>query len=64
MTTKAPETEIVRSWKVACDGGVGALGHPRVWLTIPHETGFVECNYCDKLFVHEDKCEKVLGAKS
>jgi len=26
------------------------LGHPRVWLTIPADTGFVECGYCDKRF--------------
>jgi uncharacterized Zn-finger protein len=52
MTTNAPETEIVSTWKVSCDGAEGALGHPRVWLVIPHDTGFVECGYCDKKFVH------------
>ena len=51
MTVKAPETQIVTHWKVACDGGEGALGHPRVWLTIPEDTGFVECGYCDRRFV-------------
>ncbi|PKP73813.1 MAG: zinc-finger domain-containing protein [Alphaproteobacteria bacterium HGW-Alphaproteobacteria-6] len=51
MPIPAPETEVVTRWKVACDGGEGALGHPRVWLTIPHEAGFVECGYCDKRFV-------------
>ena len=51
MTLRAPETQTVTSWKVACDGGVGGLGHPRVWLSIPHDTGFVECGYCDKRFV-------------
>lgn len=59
MTTQVPETEIVTEWKIACDGGVGALGHPRVWLTIPHETGFVECGYCDKRFVHRDFADRV-----
>lgn len=49
----APETEIVSGWRVACDGGEGALGHPRVWLSVDRETGFVECGYCDKRFVHE-----------
>lgn len=53
MTTQAPETEIVSQWRVACDGGEGALGHPRVWLQIDHDTGEVECGYCDKKFVHE-----------
>jgi uncharacterized Zn-finger protein len=51
MTIEAPETQVVTSWKVACDGGEGALGHPRVWLSIPHDTGFVECGYCDKRYV-------------
>jgi uncharacterized Zn-finger protein len=49
MTINPPETEVVSTWKVACDGGVG--GHPRVWLTIPEGTGFVECGYCDKRYV-------------
>jgi len=50
MTRAAPETQIVTRWKVACDGGEDGLGHPRVWLTIPDATGFVECGYCDKRF--------------
>ena len=50
MTIQAPETQIVTRWKVACDGGEAALGHPRVWLSIPAATGFVECGYCDKRF--------------
>jgi len=48
-----PETEIVSQWRVCCDGGEGALGHPRVWLSVDRDTGFVECGYCDKRFVHE-----------
>ena len=51
MAVDAPETQVVTTWKVACDGGEGALGHPRVWLTIPQDTGWVECGYCDKRFV-------------
>ena len=34
----------------ACDGGGGALGHPRVYLEMGDET-FVECPYCDRRFV-------------
>lgn len=55
MTTPkhaAPESQIVTSWKVCCDGGEGALGHPRVWLVIPEDTGWVECGYCDKRYIH------------
>ena len=46
-----PETETVTSPRIACDGGEGALGHPRVWLSIDPRTGWVECGYCDKRFV-------------
>ena len=52
MTLPAPETKIVTTWKVACDGGEGALGHPRVWLEID-EHGYVDCGYCDRRFVLE-----------
>ena len=54
MATAAPEIEIVDTMRIACDGGEGALGHPRVWLQIPAETGFVEFPYCDKKIVHKD----------
>ena len=45
-----PEVETVTRRHIHCDGGEGALGHPRVWMTIPEE-GFVDCGYCDKRFV-------------
>jgi len=51
MTAPAPETKIVETSKVACDGGEGALGHPRVWLQIPDAEGFVECPYCDCKYI-------------
>lgn len=51
MTLPAPETKTVTTWKIACDGGEGALGHPRVWLVIPEDTGFVDCPYCDARYV-------------
>ena len=46
----APETIIVRSHRIACDGVGGALGHPRVWLEMG-AAGFVDCSYCDRRFV-------------
>ena len=58
MTTDAPETKIVDSYRVACDGGEGALGHPRVYLSLSHETGFVECGYCDRKYIHKDHVEQ------
>ncbi len=46
-----PESEIVTRTRIACDGGGGALGHPRVWLSIDPGVGYVECGYCDKRFI-------------
>jgi uncharacterized Zn-finger protein len=46
----APEVVTVRTRRIACDGGGGALGHPRVWLEMG-EGAFVECPYCDRRFV-------------
>jgi uncharacterized Zn-finger protein len=46
---------------VACDGGEGALGHPRVWLSVDRDTGCVECGYCDKKFVHADFADRGRG---
>jgi len=51
-----PPPEIIRvsTSAVACDGsgeGEPALGHPRVYLRVEPDTGFVECGYCDRRFV-------------
>jgi len=54
MATQAPETELVDQYRIKCDGGEGALGHPRVWLQIPQDLGMVECPYCDKRIIHRD----------
>lgn len=55
-----PEIIPVTGHRVWCDGGGGALGHPRVYLEIG-PAGYVECGYCDRRFVaqshdaHEDE---------
>lgn len=36
---------------VACNGGGGPLGHPRVYLNLM-PTGRVECPYCSRLYVN------------
>ena len=54
MTIEPPESETVKKSRVACDGGDGGLGHPRVWLQIPADRGWVECPYCDKRFILAD----------
>ncbi len=53
-----PPPEIIRipTARTACDGaGVidAALGHPRVYLQVDDETGFVDCGYCDRRFILE-----------
>jgi uncharacterized Zn-finger protein len=53
VETEPPETEVVHTLRTSCDGGGGALGHPRVWLTIDPTVGWVECGYCDKRFILE-----------
>ncbi|MEP0189621.1 MAG: zinc-finger domain-containing protein [Erythrobacter sp.] len=60
MTTTAPETTLVETRRVSCDGASNirggtsyrpaALGHPLVYLEID-ESGFVDCGYCDRRFV-------------
>ncbi len=51
-----PEVIRVSTVQVACDGSgeiSPSLGHPRVFLRIDPEVGFVECGYCDRRFVLE-----------
>lgn len=43
--------------KVACDGGNGALGHPKVYLEFGQKTE-VECPYCGKKFSQHKKVDK------
>jgi len=43
------ETIEVEQTTIACDGGGGALGHPKVYLNLT-EHGRIECPYCDRLF--------------
>jgi uncharacterized Zn-finger protein len=51
---RAPvEKIVVEGHRIACDGGGGALGHPKVWYEMGggHE---VECLYCGRLFVQAE----------
>jgi len=61
MSIEVPETLIVHTTRVACDGGGGALGHPKVYLQIGEE-GFVDCGYCDRRFVLDEKARHEAGA--
>ena len=46
-----PEVVVTDQHRVSCDGGGGALGHPKVWYEMDRDTGYVECGYCDRRFV-------------
>ena len=52
MTTPTEIIE-VRTRSVACDGGDGIYGHPRVYLRIPAAGAAqqIMCPYCSRLFV-------------
>lgn len=45
-----PETIQTDKTRVACDGGGGALGHPRVFLEMGGKEA-VDCPYCGRRFV-------------
>ncbi len=52
--TPSPQVGTVESFEVdsrvvACDGGDGPLGHPRVWLRIVDRQTF--CPYCSRVFI-------------
>ena len=47
----APEVIYVKDRRIACDGGGGALGHPRVWYSL--EDGEAECGYCDRRYIYD-----------
>ena len=40
---------IVTKRRVACDGGGGALGHPKTYLDMGQDNQ-VRCKYCDRVF--------------
>tara|TARA_B100001029_G_scaffold165579_1_gene157323 strand:+ start:310 stop:492 length:183 start_codon:yes stop_codon:yes gene_type:complete len=58
MTMESPdiknkESQIVSSSNVICDGGGGALGHPRIYLDMGNKKKII-CPYCSKAFVLEN----------
>ncbi len=44
------ETVETQDTRVACDGGEGALGHPRVYLNMGDRRE-IDCPYCGRRFV-------------
>jgi uncharacterized Zn-finger protein len=50
IVTEPFETIIVETDRVACDGGGGSLGHPKVYLNLGEEKR-IECPYCSRVYV-------------
>lgn len=49
QTSQSAAPELVTTGTVSCDGGGGALGHPKVYLTFTHSDEIV-CPYCSRGF--------------
>jgi uncharacterized Zn-finger protein len=49
IVTEPFELITVDTDRVACDGGGGPLGHPKVYLNLGAE-GRVECPYCSRTY--------------
>jgi len=64
MTLKSENIadDVVRVTKrrVSCDGGGGALGHPKTWLDMGQDNQ-VQCKYCDKVFALDEKTSEDHG---
>jgi uncharacterized Zn-finger protein len=58
---KSFETLQVQTLDVACDGGGGALGHPKVYLHIDQEVGSIICPYCSRTYVYKLNTPKKSG---
>lgn len=53
MSQNAFETIFVKQEEVACDGGAGVLGHPRIYMHIDRALGQVTCPYCSRCYILE-----------
>lgn len=50
MSTLFEKIEVTHA-EVACDGGGGALGHPKIYLHMDPEDGAITCPYCSRTYV-------------
>jgi len=48
-STRKDDVIITAGSRVACDGGGGALGHPKTYLDMGQDAQ-VTCKYCDRVF--------------
>jgi uncharacterized Zn-finger protein len=52
------ETIEVQEMEVACDGGAGGLGHPRVFLHLDKTSHRIQCPYCSRLYVLKESDDR------
>ncbi len=50
QSATAEDIKIVTTTKVACDGGDGSAGHPRVFIQLDSEKHEATCKYCSRTF--------------
>jgi len=50
MSNSSQDVVIAIQRRVACDGGGGALGHPKTYLDMGVDTQVI-CKYCGRVFV-------------
>jgi uncharacterized Zn-finger protein len=61
-TLKSPDKRIVHQGETSCDGGLGPLGHPKIYLKIDLKTKSVTCPYCSRQFIYVDENTSILDA--
>ncbi|KAM6899576.1 NADH dehydrogenase [ubiquinone] iron-sulfur protein 6, mitochondrial [Xenentodon cancila] len=52
LVAEEPVTDI-EARVVSCDGGGGALGHPKVYINLDKDTKVGTCGYCGLQFKHK-----------
>ncbi|MCK5042304.1 MAG: zinc-finger domain-containing protein [Sphingomonadales bacterium] len=58
QTIAQPDVVYCEQATVSCDGGVGSLGHPRVYLSMD-ASGQASCTYCGKSYIKTGSaCDK------
>ena len=56
IPSSATQTIFINGSRVACNGGGGPLGHPKVWLTLGSD-GQVTCPYCSRHFAASQQAD-------
>lgn len=51
-------SKVVHERHTSCDGGGGALGHPKIYLEIKKGVEEITCQYCGQVFEYVDLDEK------